>query len=56
MTVTFSFLIGYGSVVNLDKCSFHDSVRLEDFANTRIMTIRPPEGEVCCEQSEESPV
>lgn len=36
---------GYGHTVNLDTCSFHSCVGLTEFEETRLLTIRPPEGE-----------
>ena len=32
--------------MNLDSCSFHSCVGLQEFDDTRLLTIRPPEGEV----------
>eukprot|EP00811_Abedinium_folium_P033268 NODE_6244_length_1689_cov_10.516005.p1 GENE.NODE_6244_length_1689_cov_10.516005~~NODE_6244_length_1689_cov_10.516005.p1 ORF type:complete len:347 (+),score=80.80 NODE_6244_length_1689_cov_10.516005:390-1430(+) len=35
---------GYGAVV-LDDCNFHECVDLQDFANFRTLSFRPPDGE-----------
>ena len=40
------YISGYGGMVHLDDCKFHECVNLEAFPDTRILTVRPPEGEV----------
>ncbi|XP_077992214.1 AP-4 complex subunit mu-1-like [Glandiceps talaboti] len=37
--------VGYGTQVRLDSINFHQSVNLEEFDNSKIITVHPPEGE-----------
>ncbi|XP_070576404.1 AP-4 complex subunit mu-1-like [Ptychodera flava] len=37
--------IGYGSHVRLDGINFHQSVNLEEFDHSKIISVSPPEGE-----------
>lgn len=50
-----SQLRGYGSAVRLDQCSFHQSVKLDEFNSNRILRLCPSHGEqtVMQYQSEE---
>lgn len=38
-------LKSYGNVVYLDKCTFHNSVNLDEFTDKKIISVQPPEGE-----------
>ncbi|KAM9332298.1 AP-4 complex subunit mu-1 isoform 1-T1 [Pholidichthys leucotaenia] len=40
-----SQLRGYGSSVRVDECSFHQSVKLDEFDNHRILRLCPSQGE-----------
>lgn len=40
-----SQLRGYGAGVRVDECSFHHSVRLDEFDNNRILRLCPSQGE-----------
>ena len=40
------FLSGYGGMVHLDDCTFHECIKLDEFSDAKILTVRPPEGEV----------
>ena len=40
---------GYGKSVHLDNISFHGSVSSGEFHQSKIVGIRPPEGEVSCQ-------
>lgn len=37
---------GYGTAVRVDECSFHQSVKLEEFESSRILRVVPPQGEM----------
>ncbi|XP_067835770.1 AP-4 complex subunit mu-1, partial [Heptranchias perlo] len=37
---------GYGAVVKVDECSFHHSVKLNQFESNRILRVIPPQGEM----------
>ncbi|XP_051900805.1 AP-4 complex subunit mu-1 [Pristis pectinata] len=37
---------GYGTAVKVDECSFHQSVKLEEFETNRILRVVPPQGEM----------
>ncbi|XP_035682008.1 AP-4 complex subunit mu-1-like [Branchiostoma floridae] len=36
---------GYHSHAHVDECSFHESVDLSEFGQSRVLTIHPPQGE-----------
>ncbi|XP_078056893.1 AP-4 complex subunit mu-1 [Mustelus asterias] len=38
-------LRGYAAAVKVDECSFHQSVKLEEFESNRILKVIPPHGE-----------
>ncbi|XP_003978304.1 AP-4 complex subunit mu-1 [Takifugu rubripes] len=38
-------LRGYGAAVHVDECSFHQSVRLDEFDSNRILRLCPSQGE-----------
>ncbi|XP_066578807.1 AP-4 complex subunit mu-1 isoform X2 [Amia ocellicauda] len=38
-------LRGYGAAVRVDECSFHESVRLDEFDSHRILRLTPSQGE-----------
>lgn len=40
-----SELRGYGAAVRVDECSFHQSIRLDEFHNHRILRLCPSQGE-----------
>ena len=33
-------------MVHLDDCTFHECIKLDEFSDAKILTVRPPEGEV----------
>ncbi|XP_063305730.1 AP-4 complex subunit mu-1 isoform X2 [Pelobates fuscus] len=37
---------GYGTAVHVDGCQFHESVKLDEFENCRILKVLPPQGEL----------
>ncbi|XP_041034645.1 AP-4 complex subunit mu-1 isoform X1 [Carcharodon carcharias] len=37
---------GYAAAVKVDECSFHQSVKLEEFESNRILSVIPPQGEL----------
>ncbi|XP_072096818.1 AP-4 complex subunit mu-1 isoform X2 [Mobula birostris] len=37
---------GYGTAVKVDECSFHQSVKLEEFETNQILRVVPPQGEM----------
>uniref|UniRef100_A0A8C5MUZ6 AP-4 complex subunit mu-1 n=1 Tax=Leptobrachium leishanense TaxID=445787 RepID=A0A8C5MUZ6_9ANUR len=37
---------GYGSAVRVDSCQFHESIKLDEFENCRILKVLPPQGEL----------
>nr|XP_056700574.1 AP-4 complex subunit mu-1 [Euleptes europaea] len=37
---------GYGTAVRVDECSFHSSVKLEEFERSRILRVNPSQGEL----------
>lgn len=37
---------GYGTAVRVDECSFHSSVKLDEFECSRILRVSPSQGEV----------
>ncbi|XP_015263911.1 PREDICTED: AP-4 complex subunit mu-1-like [Gekko japonicus] len=39
-------LRGYGTAVRVDECSFHGSVKLEEFERSRILRVNPSQGEL----------
>ncbi|XP_054836533.1 AP-4 complex subunit mu-1 [Eublepharis macularius] len=39
-------LRGYGTTVRVDECSFHNSVKLEEFERSRILRVNPSQGEL----------
>ncbi|XP_070798027.1 AP-4 complex subunit mu-1 isoform X3 [Pituophis catenifer annectens] len=39
-------LRGYGTAVRVDECSFHSSVKLDEFESSRILRVSPSQGEV----------
>ncbi|KAM8794233.1 AP-4 complex subunit mu-1 [Eudromia elegans] len=41
-----SELRGYGPAARVDSCSFHGSVRLDEFPTGRVLKVTPPPGEV----------
>ncbi|NWJ00632.1 AP4M1 protein, partial [Crypturellus undulatus] len=41
-----SELRGYGPAVRVDECSFHDTVRLDEFESGRILKVTPSPGEL----------
>ncbi|KAM8973428.1 AP-4 complex subunit mu-1 [Pelodytes ibericus] len=41
-----SELRGYGSAVRVDSCQFHESAKLDEFENCRILKVLPPQGEL----------
>ena len=46
MIEMFLLTVGYGTQVQLDRCSFHDCVNHDDFRNKRYLVMAPPVGEV----------
>nr|XP_015195804.1 PREDICTED: AP-4 complex subunit mu-1 isoform X2 [Lepisosteus oculatus] len=40
-----SQLRGYGAAVRVDECSFHESVKLDEFDSYRILKVTPSQGE-----------
>ena len=36
-------------MVHLDDCTFHECIKLDEFSDAKILTVRPPEGEVCAQ-------
>ncbi|XP_056141057.1 AP-4 complex subunit mu-1 isoform X2 [Lampris incognitus] len=45
LTIGKSQLRGYGAVVRVDECSFHQTVKLDEFDTTRILKVCPSQGE-----------
>ncbi|KAM6307034.1 LOW QUALITY PROTEIN: AP-4 complex subunit mu-1, partial [Podargus strigoides] len=41
-----SELRGYGAAVRVDECSFHSSVRLDEFESARVLKVTPSQGEM----------
>uniref|UniRef100_A0ABM5G4P2 AP-4 complex subunit mu-1 isoform X1 n=1 Tax=Pogona vitticeps TaxID=103695 RepID=A0ABM5G4P2_9SAUR len=39
-------LRGYGTAVRVDECSFHSSVKLDEFERSRILRVNPGQGEL----------
>ncbi|XP_044277239.1 AP-4 complex subunit mu-1 [Varanus komodoensis] len=39
-------LRGYGTAVRVDECSFHSSIRLDEFERSRILRVNPSHGEL----------
>nr|XP_060627737.1 AP-4 complex subunit mu-1-like [Anolis sagrei ordinatus] len=39
-------LRGYGTAVRVDECSFHSSVRLDEFERSRVLRVTPSQGEL----------
>ncbi|XP_077192318.1 AP-4 complex subunit mu-1 [Paroedura picta] len=39
-------LRGYGTAVRVDECSFHSSIKLEEFEHSRILCVNPSQGEL----------
>ncbi|XP_034978321.1 AP-4 complex subunit mu-1 [Zootoca vivipara] len=39
-------LRGYGTAVRVDECSFHSSVKLDEFERSRILRVNPSQGEL----------
>ncbi|XP_066479890.1 AP-4 complex subunit mu-1 [Tiliqua scincoides] len=39
-------LRGYGTAVRVDECSFHSSVKLDEFERSRILRVSPSQGEL----------
>ncbi|XP_034280023.1 AP-4 complex subunit mu-1 isoform X1 [Pantherophis guttatus] len=39
-------LRGYGTAVRVDECSFHSSVKLDEFESSRILRVSPSQGEL----------
>nr|XP_028591584.1 AP-4 complex subunit mu-1 isoform X3 [Podarcis muralis] len=39
-------LRGYGTTVRVDECSFHSSVKLDEFERSRILRVNPSQGEL----------
>ncbi|XP_072852626.2 AP-4 complex subunit mu-1 isoform X2 [Pogona vitticeps] len=37
---------GYGTAVRVDECSFHSSVKLDEFERSRILRVNPGQGEL----------
>lgn len=37
---------GYGTAVRVDECSFHSSVKLDEFERSRVLRVSPSQGEV----------
>ncbi|XP_023804344.1 AP-4 complex subunit mu-1, partial [Cyanistes caeruleus] len=41
-----SELRGYGAPVRVDECSFHSSIRLDEFGSGRVLRVSPSQGEM----------
>lgn len=39
-------LRGYGTAVRVDECSFHSSVKLDEFERSRVLRVSPSQGEL----------
>ncbi|XP_060571360.1 AP-4 complex subunit mu-1-like isoform X1 [Ruditapes philippinarum] len=46
LVVSNSNIKGYGSNVQLDRCTFHSCVKQEDFTTSKTLTFVPPVGEI----------